>query len=127
MGEKTSFSIRPQLFSRKNGANWINRLIVPVFGDLVLSFVIGFYILVWTKPSTNPPGGNRAAPINVGSTTQTKRGTTLNFFSRITGGFYHTCALLKDGTAKCWGRNDYGQLGDGSTGYSTTPVSVVGF
>ena len=27
---------------------------------------------------------------------------------------YHTCAILEDGKLKCWGRNDYGQLGLGS-------------
>lgn len=27
---------------------------------------------------------------------------------------YHTCAILNDNTSKCWGRNTYGQLGQGS-------------
>jgi len=30
-------------------------------------------------------------------------------------GNYHTCAVLNDDTIKCWGRNDQGQLGIGST------------
>lgn len=29
-------------------------------------------------------------------------------------GYYSSCALLEDKTIKCWGQNDFGQLGDGS-------------
>jgi len=43
-------------------------------GVFVLSIIIGYAVLAWTEPSTTPPGGDVAAPINTGSVTQTKTG-----------------------------------------------------
>ena len=44
----------------------------------------------------------------------------------ITAGQSHTCVLRVDGAVRCWGDNTYGQLGDGTTTSSATPVPVTG-
>jgi alpha-tubulin suppressor-like RCC1 family protein len=46
-------------------------------------------------------------------------------FRTVTAGMYHTCGLGEDGRAYCWGRNGYGQLGDGTTLDRVGPVRVA--
>ncbi len=46
-------------------------------------------------------------------------------FVQLTGGAQHSCGLTKDHVAFCWGLNNHGQLGNGSTAGSVTPVRVA--
>jgi alpha-tubulin suppressor-like RCC1 family protein len=45
----------------------------------------------------------------------------------LSAGHEHTCAVVGDGTARCWGNGEWGRLGDGSSmGKSAVPVAVEG-
>ncbi len=44
----------------------------------------------------------------------------------VTAGAVHSCALLSDRTAYCWGQNLHGQLGDGTVENRSEPVAVAG-
>jgi len=46
---------------------------------------------------------------------------------QVTVGESHACALFADGTARCWGGNDSGQVGDGTSGnVRSAPAPVTG-
>jgi serine/threonine-protein kinase len=55
-------------------------------------------------------------------TTGVLRGQRLDWFAV---GERHTCARAVDGSAYCWGANDRGQLGNGSTRPALVPSSVL--
>jgi alpha-tubulin suppressor-like RCC1 family protein len=44
----------------------------------------------------------------------------------VSVGESHACGLDATGAAYCWGRGDYGQLGDGSAKHQPAPVRVAG-
>jgi choice-of-anchor C domain-containing protein len=50
----------------------------------------------------------------------------LSFTKIASGNSQHTCALTAVGKAYCWGRNHFGQLGDGTTTDRQTLVEVRG-
>jgi len=48
-------------------------------------------------------------------------------FTEISAGWTDTCGIVTGGSVYCWGRNGYGQLGNGTTsGDSYGPVQVIG-
>jgi hypothetical protein len=48
-----------------------------------------------------------------------------NFPEAISCGTAHTCAVLSDGSVKCWGSNSHGQLGTGNMIQMLYPTYTV--
>jgi len=61
---------------------------------------------------------NRNIPTQVSSLTN-------SFAVEVGTGYVSTCALFADDSIMCWGDNEYGQLGDGTTTDSLVPVSTL--
>ena len=83
-----------------------------------------------------PGAGVKCWGVNVdgelGDGTTTTRTTPVDVSGLTSGGvgiatgWYSSCATTTAGGVKCWGANLYGELGDGTTTNSLTPVDVVG-
>jgi alpha-tubulin suppressor-like RCC1 family protein len=75
-------------------------------------------------------GSNAAGQLGNGTTTDSSTpvavlgmpsGTTV---TAVAGGLDYSLALTSSGQVLAWGANGYGQLGNGTTTYSSTPVAV---
>jgi alpha-tubulin suppressor-like RCC1 family protein len=65
------------------------------------------------------PGLAARRGIEIGARSGTRISANSTFFGK------HTCAVNGDGTLRCWGSNQYGQLGDGTTTDRSSPVRVT--
>ena len=73
-------------------------------------------------------GANGAGQLGVGptpsfSSTYLRVGTRMDW-AGVSAGGQHTCARREDLTLHCWGRNNSGQLGDGTTTNTNVPGQV---
>ena len=75
-------------------------------------------------------GQNRNGQLGNGTTVYSGTPVDVNGLNTgvqaVAAGADHTCALVNDGSVRCWGRNYFGQLGNGTTSDSVLPVTVNG-
>lgn len=78
-------------------------------------------------------GTNSNGQLGNGTTSSVQQGTPQQVagslvFRQLSSGSEHACGLTPAGAAHCWGRNEKGQIGDGTLGPTDrlTPVPVLG-
>jgi hypothetical protein len=97
-----------------------NKIFAILISASTVSLAICFAIMAWTEPSTSPPAGNIAAPVNTSAYPQTKAGDLT-----IGGGL----TITSDGTSFALKANNETDNGffvvgqDGHTGINTEPAS----
>ena len=73
-------------------------------------------------------GANYSAQVGDGTVADRPAATPVAYLSagvtEIVGGGDHTCALTSAAAVKCWGSRRFGQVGDGTWGFSAVPVYV---
>jgi len=98
---------------------------VTAGADHTCAIVTGGILKCWGANAYGQLGdgtfANRGTPVDVVGLDQPIRA--------VSAGAFHTCAITATGGVKCWGQNDVGQLGDGSSyprSNRNVPVDVVG-
>ncbi|WP_018802121.1 Ig-like domain repeat protein [Salinispora arenicola] len=100
-------------------------------GTTVTAIAVGtFHTLALTSTGALLAwGGNGFGELGDGTTTARNEPVPVNVpagttITAIAGGRGHSLALTSTGTVLAWGKNNEGQLGDGTNANSTTPVDV---
>ena len=102
---------------------WIGRSIARRGTVLVAGLsLLGALLLVCAWSSGSIPTVT-AATIQSGAGGNAQQ-TSSSVYPRFAGGGAHSLAIKADGSLWAWGRNDHGQLGDGTTAESHTPIRI---
>lgn len=96
-------------------------------GRFFSAYVAGGFVYTWGINEYGQLGDGTTVQRNTPDKVKGAGGTSfLTDIVEITGGEWSMAALREDGTVWTWGRNNYGQLGNGTYTDSLTPVQVKG-
>lgn len=110
------------------------------FGSNTYFFVADYHggdgndlVLRWHDNRVFAWGGNAHGQLGLGGTDPAEQPTALalpepfadHTVMSLAAGAFHNLALCSDGTILAWGRNQHGQLGDGTTITRDRPVEVL--
>jgi alpha-tubulin suppressor-like RCC1 family protein len=115
-----------------SGANQLVPTALPVesIPDAQFAFLAANFCAIGTSGQAYCWGSNQSGQLGDGtfggeSITPVPVGAPGTFWT-VDGGDDHTCGVGSDGIGYCWGLNESGQLGDGSTQSAAAPVAVSG-
>jgi alpha-tubulin suppressor-like RCC1 family protein len=83
-------------------------------------------VWTWGDNSSGQLGDGSATSSNIPVQVRGLSGISTGMVIAVAAGYDHTVALKNDGTVWAWGNNKNGQLGNGNSTPSKTPVQVSG-
>jgi alpha-tubulin suppressor-like RCC1 family protein len=100
---------------------------VSVGGEVDCAVLSGGTVDCWGENGLGEFGDGTVAGFEAAPSTPTPSFTGVGAVAQVATGTQFTCVLLSAGTVDCAGLNSGGQLGDGSTAFSSySPVAVSG-
>jgi alpha-tubulin suppressor-like RCC1 family protein len=108
--------------------------VVPILGICSQATAVacsGLYLMVLLNDGTVRGAGRNTFGV-LGTNDLAQRNTVVPIpgicsqATKIACGYYHAAFLMNDGTVRCSGRNEFGQLGQNNTSTRSTVVTVLG-
>lgn len=121
LGDGTTLSRSSPVQTVAGGTGWKYVSCSPVNGRSTYAVKHDGSLWTWGNNSSGELGDGTV--VSKSSPVQTV--ATGGVWTSVSAGTYFAAAIKADGTLWTWGANDFGQLGDGTVAYKSSPVQTV--